>query len=1019
MADGWLRERLKGSQEPFDVYLQKEATGGVACKGPGGLGVETAGAGALSLVSGISAVSENATAANAACAARQTGLSGGLQFASSEVAESEGRSSTFGSKHPSLSLEERPEWRQLTDEQCRSSSTGSSASVCGSVESGGSEGSEGESKIHGASENGAVGSSGSCGSGSIGRLIIVANRLPLSVELQGDGSFKYTKSGGGLVSGLQGIKGLDCLWVGWPGSEAPPVLRPRLIAEYRRHGCAPVFLDQQTIDAYYNGFCNNVLWPLLHYLPPPLDLDSGEEQSLLQWRAYVHANELFCETVCEVMRPGDMVWVHDYHLMLLPKLLRGRCREDEAELRIGWFLHTPFPSSELFRLLPYRAELLTGLLSANLLGFHVDSYMRHFFSACVQTLGLEVTDRGVLAAPVGGVYARCAAIPIGIDSDNFIAQASSPQVQKAAAELRREMGNRQVVLGVDRLDYMKGLPHKLNAFDSFLQQHPEMRDSVLLLQVAVPTRTGVHEYQKLKTKVHELVGRINGSRGSLSRVPLQSLDRSVSPVDLCALYLVADCLLITSLRDGMNLVALEFVASQQAKACVAEEQAEQFELMQRMPGGLSLELPEEPPLLYELEEAEGLPNDPDTPLLAFKGEAIRYKPFSHLNRRLSLLQRRQSKDEIIMNRGPGVLILSEFAGAAEFLQDGSLIINPWNEQQSAQALYSALTMPRAEREERHRKLIQVVISNTSTVWAQKFITALKEASDESEGVRASVPPLLQPTSLLPAFLRCRRPRLVVVSIWGGLLPVRSRTSLPLPERTPDPLPPSVAAALTALAGLPQTAVVVLTEHPRTAVEQLFADIPVCVAVEKGAKYRTRGGEWITLLEESTLQGLDDWMPSTRTVMDYYQLRVVEKEFGSAFLRSVGFYLCVGSFAWREEDLYELFDDEVDTLSDSADLQDTLPARVEPGVSASFSGAPEEGEVDTEEEDARQTRKEGNIAGLTQTNSRLLQLAPEGAALAAPAVTPLKNNSGQVDLNPSRKCMQSFDLRGPRLHAFPL
>lgn len=144
------------------------------------------------------------------------------------------------------------------------------------------------------------------------------------------------------------------------------------------------------------------------------------------------------------MRPGDMVWVHDYHLMLLPKLLRDRRREEEAELRIGWFLHTPFPSSELFRLLPYRTELLTGLLSANLLGFHVESYMRHFFSACVQTLGLEVTDRGVLAAPVGGVYTRCAAIPIGIDSENFIAQASSPQVKQAAAELRREMGNRRV-----------------------------------------------------------------------------------------------------------------------------------------------------------------------------------------------------------------------------------------------------------------------------------------------------------------------------------------------------------------------------------------------------------------------------------------------------------------------------------------------------------------------------------------------------------------------------------------------
>lgn len=144
------------------------------------------------------------------------------------------------------------------------------------------------------------------------------------------------------------------------------------------------------------------------------------------------------------MRPDDLVWVHDYHLMLLPKLLRDRLGDDGCALRVGWFLHTPFPSSELFRLLPYRAELLTGLLSANLLGFHVDSYMRHFFSACVQTLGLEVTERGVLAAPVGGVYARCAAIPIGIDSDSFVEQAASQQVQQAAAQLKKEMGDRRV-----------------------------------------------------------------------------------------------------------------------------------------------------------------------------------------------------------------------------------------------------------------------------------------------------------------------------------------------------------------------------------------------------------------------------------------------------------------------------------------------------------------------------------------------------------------------------------------------
>ncbi|KAH7446821.1 hypothetical protein KP509_01G077700 [Ceratopteris richardii] len=246
--------------------------------------------------------------------------------------------------------------------------------------------------------------------------------------------------------------------------------------------------------------------------------------------------------------------------MFLPKFLK----EYNVNMKVGWFLHTPFPSSEIYRMLPSRSELLKAVLCADLIGFHTYDYARHFVSACTRILGLEGTRSGVEDHPLGKLT-RVAAFPIGIDPERFSEALSRPDVKGCIKELQQKFAGRKVMLGVDRLDTIKGIPQKLLAFEKFLDENVEWRDKVLLVQIAVPTRTDVHDYQRLTSQVHEIVGRINGRFGTLTTVPIHHLDRSLDFHRLCALYAVTDVALVTSLRDGMNLVSYEFVACQGSK----------------------------------------------------------------------------------------------------------------------------------------------------------------------------------------------------------------------------------------------------------------------------------------------------------------------------------------------------------------------------------------------------------------------------------------------------------------------
>ncbi|PIN22579.1 Alpha,alpha-trehalose-phosphate synthase (UDP-forming) [Handroanthus impetiginosus] len=320
------------------------------------------------------------------------------------------------------------------------------------------------------------------------RLLVVANRLPVSAIRKSEDSWVLEISVGGLVSALLGINEFEARWIGWAGVNVPDEVGQRsltkALAEKR---CIPVFLDEETVHQYYNGYCNNILWPLFHYLGLPQEDRLATTRSFQsQFAAYKKANQMFADVVNEHYRDGDVVWCHDYHLMFLPKCLK----EYNNKMKVGWFLHTPFPSSEIHRTLPSRSELLRSVLAADLVGFHTYDYARHFVSACTRILGLEGTPDGVEDQ---GKLTRVAAFPIGIDSDRFVQALELSQVKDHIKELKERFAGRKVMLGVDRLDMIKGIPQKILAFEKFLEENPIWRDKVVLVQIAVPTRTDVPE----------------------------------------------------------------------------------------------------------------------------------------------------------------------------------------------------------------------------------------------------------------------------------------------------------------------------------------------------------------------------------------------------------------------------------------------------------------------------------------------------------------------------------------------
>ena len=279
--------------------------------------------------------------------------------------------------------------------------------------------------------------------------------------------------------------------------------------------------------------------------------------------AYNEANKTFADAIVENVQDNDLVWVHDYHLMLLPEILRNEFNKRKLRnVKLGWFLHTPFPSSEIYRILPVRQEILKGVLSCNLIGFHTYDYARHFLSSVQRVLNVNTLPNGV---EYKGTFVNVGAFPIGIDVDHFKDGLKKPQVIQRIEELKKTFKGLKIIVGVDRLDYIKGVPQKLHAMEVFLTEHPEWIGKVVLVQVAVPSRGDVEEYQYLRSVVNELVGRINGQFGTVEFVPIHFMHKSIPFEELISLYAASDVCLVSSTRDGMNLVSYEYIACQEEK----------------------------------------------------------------------------------------------------------------------------------------------------------------------------------------------------------------------------------------------------------------------------------------------------------------------------------------------------------------------------------------------------------------------------------------------------------------------
>jgi trehalose 6-phosphate synthase/phosphatase len=381
-------------------------------------------------------------------------------------------------------------------------------------------------------------------------LVIVANRLPVSLSLDEDGSFTSEPSPGGLASALRGVD-TDRLWLGWPGSVIPESAQAKARGTLARKGLVPVFLSESEVLHFYRHIGNETIWPLFHYLP------NRSTFSRESWEQYVAVNERFAEAADALCAPGGVVWVHDFHLMLVPDLLRKR-RPDVA---IGFFLHIPFPSSEIYRLLPSREDVLRGLLGADYVSFHSVDYARHFRSSCLRVLGL---DSSLEAIEFDGRTVGIGADPIGIDVETFQRTLREPETARVAAEIEERYTGQRLVLGVERLDYTKGIPNKLMAFERFLEGDPERASRTTMLQVLVPSRLETDEYLEQRDEIEHHVAHINGRFGQPGRTPVEYLHRGVSPNELVALYRRADVLAVTAIRDGMNLVAQEFVLCQAA-----------------------------------------------------------------------------------------------------------------------------------------------------------------------------------------------------------------------------------------------------------------------------------------------------------------------------------------------------------------------------------------------------------------------------------------------------------------------
>jgi trehalose 6-phosphate synthase/phosphatase len=473
------------------------------------------------------------------------------------------------------------------------------------------------------------------------RLIVVSNRLPHLLARQGDGTWTLQAGSGGLVTALLPVlRDRGGVWIGWPGV-TDEVSNVREILQEVSVGTGytfePVLLSQEEIDKYYHGYSNETIWPLFH------DLQSSARFDPAYWPMYVKVNAKFGQALASIGQPDDFVWIHDYQLMDVAR----HAREAGCEADLAFFLHIPFPSPDIFMKLPERQAVLNSLLAYDLVGLQTQRDRRNFVQ-CVRMLvqGARVGVHGNLhVVRLGEREMRVGNFPIGIDAAGYASRARAPEVIQRLEEMRTRYQGRQMVLGVDRLDYTKGIPQRLSAFANLLERFPELQGHISLFQVVVPSRVGIPRYDELKIEIERLVGEINGRYAQVGWAPVHYFFRSLPATELLAFYRAAHIALITPLKDGMNLVAKEYCA------CSVEEDS--------------------------------------------------------------------------------VLILSQFAGAAAQLGQAALVVNPYDVEQTANAIHDAFYMISAERRYRMKRLRRNVRTQNIFWWVDSFMRAAtdKELQD--------------------------------------------------------------------------------------------------------------------------------------------------------------------------------------------------------------------------------------------------------------------------------------------------
>ncbi len=393
------------------------------------------------------------------------------------------------------------------------------------------------------------------------KTIIISNRLPLQLKIR-DNTIETIPSVGGLATGMRSVHTHNkSVWVGWSGlteEEFNLELKIKVTDALQKHQCIGVPLTEEDIEGFYYGFSNNTLWPLFHYF---MEYTKFEKST---WETYTSVNQKFADVVLENLDDGDTVWVHDYQLLLLPDLIRKK----KPGISIGFFLHIPFPSYEVFRTIPCREELLKGMLGADLLGFHTYDYERHFLSSVQRILGHEINFNNI---NVDNRIVKVDSFPMGIDYNKFhdAAISHNQKAKKDQTETQQEIDKHlkegsnkaKLILSIDRLDYTKGIANRLRAFEYFLDKYPQFKGNARLVMLAVPSRANVPQYQILKNEIDQLVGSINGKFAEVSWTPIWYFYRSLPFENLIDLYTSSEVALLTPIRDGMNLVAKEYIAS--------------------------------------------------------------------------------------------------------------------------------------------------------------------------------------------------------------------------------------------------------------------------------------------------------------------------------------------------------------------------------------------------------------------------------------------------------------------------